>query len=133
MIVPNSHLTGGVIHNYSYKDRRVVIVNSVDVAYDSDLERVMGILNDLARNNPWLQPASEAIVRVTAFGESGITMELRTWIRDVGHRADARAWTNLEIWRAFKSAGIEIPFPQRVVHGSKSLPVDPPDPQSGDD
>lgn len=125
VIIPNSRLTGGVIHNYSYKDRRVIIVNRVDVSYDSNLEQVIAVLEELAAANPWLQSGSEIIVRVIAFADSGITMELRTWIRDVSHRADAAGWTNLEIWRAFKSAGIEIPFPQRVIHSA-------PPPFSGD-
>jgi len=45
-------------------------------------------------------------------------MELRIWIRDVGlrMRMDSQTWTNLEIWRRFKSHAIVIPFPQRDLH-----------------
>lgn len=116
LIIPNRHLTGGVIHSYSYKDRRIVIVNAVDVSYDSDLEEVIRILREVAERNPWLQPASEINVRIIAFGDSGISMELRTWIKDVKDKPEASSWVNLEIWRSFKAAGIEIPFPQRVIH-----------------
>ena len=126
LIIPNSLLTGGTIHNYSYKDKRVIIVNDVDVSYGSDLDRVSEVLRAVADRNPWLQPASETFVRVTAFADSGISMQLRTWIRDVSHRADAMSWTNFEIWRAFKAAGIEIPFPQRVVHMAEPPSDDPP-------
>lgn len=116
LIIPNSQLTGGIIHNNSYKDRRIVIKNDVDVSYNSNLDDVIVILKEVAARNPWLQANSEILVRVTAFADSGISMQLRTWIKDVEHRADARSWTNLEIWRSFVLNGIEIPFPQRVVH-----------------
>ncbi len=116
LIIPNRHLTGGTIHNYSYKDRRVVIVNEVDVSYDSDLDEVIELLKAVASKNPWLQSNSEILVRVKAFASSGISMQLRTWIRDVGARADALSWTNLEIWRIFAAHNIEIPFTQIVVH-----------------
>lgn len=116
LIIPNSQLTGGTIHNYSYKDRRVVIVNEVDVSYDSDLDEVIVLLKGIADRNPWLQKDSEILVRVRAFASSGITMHMRTWIRDVGNRAEAISWTNLEIWRNFALHHVEIPFPQRVVH-----------------
>ena len=36
--------------------------------------------------------------------------------RDAREKNFALSWTNLEIWRAFKAAGIEIPFPQRDIH-----------------
>ena len=43
-------------------------------------------------------------------------MELRTPIDDVSHRAKAYAWTNLEIWKRFRTEEIEMPFPQMDVH-----------------
>lgn len=116
LIIPNSHLTGGTIHNFSYKDRRVVIVNEVDVSYDSNLDEVIEVLKGIAESNPWLQSDQDVNVRVRKFAESGITIQLRTWISDVSHRAESFSWTNLEIWRTFGQKGIEIPFPQRVVH-----------------
>ncbi len=124
LLIPNSHLTGGVIHSYNYKDRRVVIVNSVDVSYESDLDRVVRVLHDVAENNPWLHPKSEILVRVYSFGDSGIKMEMRTWINDVADKWRASSWTNMEIWRRFRTENIQIPFPQRVVHQAADPPVE---------
>jgi len=116
LIIPNSQLTGGTIHNFSHKDLSVVIVNDVDVSYSSNLDQVIELLKEVASRNPWLRKDKEVIVRVETFASSGITMKLRTWISNVTDRAEARSWTNLEIWRTFVSNNIEIPFPQRDVH-----------------
>jgi len=116
LIIPNSMLTSDVIHNYSYKDRSVVIINNVDVSYNSDLDEVITILKEVASRNPWLRTGRDILVRVKGFGDSGISMQLRTWIMDVENRAEAQSWINLEIWRTFASHNVEIPFPQRVVH-----------------
>jgi len=116
LIIPNSQLTGGTIHNFSHKDLSVVIVNEVDVSYDSNLDQVIELLRGVASRNPWLRRDKKIIVRVDSFASSGITMKLRTWIENVTDRAEARSWTNLEIWKVFAHNNIEIPFPQRDVH-----------------
>jgi len=116
LIIPNSQLTGGTIHNFSHKDLSVVIVNVVDVSYNSNLDQVIELLKEVASRNPWLRRNKEIIVRVDNFASSGITMKLRTWIENVADRAEAQSWTNLEIWRVFAHNNIEIPFPQRDVH-----------------
>ncbi|MDT8299410.1 MAG: mechanosensitive ion channel, partial [Spirochaetaceae bacterium] len=133
LIIPNRLLTGGTIHNYSYKDRRVIIKNEVDVSYGSNLDQVIEIMEEVASRNPWLDTRSEIVVWVVSFAESGITMQLRTWIKDVSFRAAAASWTNLEIWRSFAAAGVEIPFPQRVVHMASASSKESQNSSAGED
>ncbi|MBN2352398.1 MAG: mechanosensitive ion channel [Spirochaetales bacterium] len=116
IIVPNSQLIDHHIHNYSFDSAEIVIVNSVSVAYGTDLELVRRVLLEAAAANPFLFSGGENKARVTSFGDSGITVELRTWIRDAHNKLDAMAWTNLAIWKAFRDNGIVIPFPQVDLH-----------------
>ncbi len=116
IIIPNSELISSSVHNYSYLDRRVIIVNTVQVSYGSDLDRVVRVLYETATRNPHALTDPEPIIRVASFGESGIDMEVRTWIEDVLYKLVALSWTNLEIWRAFKENGIQIPYPQMDLH-----------------
>ena len=56
------------------------------------------------------------------FGDSGIDLELRVWIRDPQQGvANVQSDINLAIWKAFKAAGITIPYPQRDLY-VKALP-----------
>jgi potassium efflux system protein len=116
IIVPNSQLIEHHVHNYSFDSAEIVIVNSVQVAYGSDLELVCRVLLDTAAADPFRFAGKESRARVTAFGDSGVTVELRTWIRDAHDKLDALAWTNLAIWKAFRDNRIVIPFPQMDVH-----------------
>jgi small-conductance mechanosensitive channel len=116
IIVPNSQLVGNSIHNYSYHDRRIVIVNKVQVSYSTDLDRAMEVLAEVAVRNPNGLKVPKPIVRIVAFQDSGIEIALWTWIDEAAHKLAALSWTNLEIWRAFKNTGIVIPFPQVDLH-----------------
>lgn len=116
IIVPNSQLINDKIYNYSYEDRHLITINEVQVAYSSDLDLVLKVLEEVAAKNPYLVQGREITTRVTAFQDSGIQVKLLTWIRDVANKYDSLSWTNLEIWRAFRENRITIPFPQRDVH-----------------
>ncbi len=116
IIVPNSKLVDNTIHNNSYSDRRIIIVSSVQVSYSSDLDRVIEVLMEVGRANPYGLLDPPPAVRVKSFDDSGITMNLWLWIRDVRDKYTAISWNNLEIWRSFKLSGIEIPFPQLDLH-----------------
>jgi len=51
-----------------------------------------------------------------AFGENGIDLEMSIWINDPEEgQLNLRSDINLEIWRQFQAAGIEIPYPQRDI------------------
>jgi len=66
------------------------------------------------RDLPVLESPEPQVV-VTALGESGVAVELRVWVADPLAPASSR-FRLLEVAkRALDEAGIEIPFPQRVV------------------
>lgn len=116
IIIPNSTITGNSMHNYSYDDARIILCNTVQVSYGSDLDQVGRVLLEVAARNPWAIASMEHSYRVWSFDDSGITVRLCTWIGHASNRIQAFSWTNLEIWRAFRAHGIEIPFPQMDLH-----------------
>ncbi len=121
IIVPNNQLVGNSIHNYSYQDSRIIVVNSVQVAYESDLDLVKKVLIEMVEKSPYALKHPRAEVKVMAFEDSGILVELWSWIGEATQKLAAKAWNNLEIWRSFNNAGITIPFPQVDLHVKEPL------------
>ncbi len=119
IVVPNSKLVGNNIHNYSYKDRRIIIVNKVQVSYGADLELVEKLLLEIAEKSDYVLKRPEPGVRIAEFQDSGILVELWSWIPDSVKKLDALSAINMEIWRSFKENGVVIPFPQLDVHMDK--------------
>lgn len=116
MIVPNELLVSSVITNETFTDPKVRIATQVQVAYGSDLERAMAILVAAARAQPRVLADPPPKAFLVAFADSGINLELGFWIADPEEGSlQIRSDIHLAIWRDFKAAGIEIPFPQREV------------------
>lgn len=120
IIIPNSEITGNTMHNYSYDSPQIIVCNLVQVSYGSDLDRVGEVLLEVGGRNPYRFASRSATYQVWSFDDSGITVRLCTWIADARERIPAFAWTNLEIWRAFRASGVEIPFPQLDLHVKSS-------------
>ncbi len=120
VIVPNSVMAGVRITNESggpLEHERIRC--GVDVAYDSDLDHVREVLMRVTEESTFLlkeDPAQSPRVRFRAFGDSGIRVDVLGWIERPEVRGAALDDLVVRIWRAFRDEGIEIPFPQRVVH-----------------
>ncbi|MDD3483540.1 mechanosensitive ion channel family protein [Azovibrio restrictus] len=115
-IVPNEALVANIVQNQTYSDTRVRVATSVSVAYDADLERVVALLEDIARAQPRVLQDPPPRALVTMFADSGINIDLGFWINDPDQGSGAlRSDINMEIWRRFRQEGIEIPYPQREV------------------
>jgi small-conductance mechanosensitive channel len=115
--VPNEILITSRVENLSLADPRVWLSTVVSVAYDSDVDLVRRLLVEaaLAQERVLKEPAPHAAL--SAFGADGLEFTLGYWIADpengqLGLRSDI----NLAILRALREHGIEIPYPQRVVH-----------------
>jgi len=126
IIVPNSQLITESVQNWFYKNRRGRISVTVGVAYDADPEQVRDIL---------LACASEQVnvvnypyaprVRWLQFGDSSLDFQLIAFISDIDNAATVRSDLHFAIFKAFKDAGIVIPFPQRDLHikpGNDAVP-----------
>jgi small-conductance mechanosensitive channel len=116
MIVPNEMLVSSVITNETFTDPKVRIATQLQVAYGSDLERAMAILVDAARAQSRVLADPPPKAFLVAFADSGINLELGFWIADPEEGSlQIKSDIHLAIWKAFREAGIEIPYPQREV------------------
>jgi len=116
IIIPNTKLVSEPVFNYSYSDRSIRVTNKVGVAYNTDLDLVINLLEEIAAANPYADISRMNEIRVEEFGASGIEFVVITWIKDVKDKFTAHHWTNMEIWRVFRAKGIEIPFTQLDLH-----------------
>ncbi|MEM8811570.1 MAG: DUF3772 domain-containing protein [Pseudomonadota bacterium] len=116
MIVPNSDLIAKTVTNWVLNDNSGRIIIPVGVDYASDPEEVRSVLLECARGNPLILAYPEPSVFFMNFGDSALEFELRCYLSDIGMGLSVRSDLRFEIARRFKEAGIEMPFPQRVVH-----------------
>jgi len=116
LIIPNSQLVNGVVHNHTFDDRWIIQKVPIGVHYNSDLDQVEEILTALAEKNPFLIQGHTPSLRLLEFGPSSINYEVLIPIRDLSIKFESLTWTNKAIWNAFKDAGIEIPYQQVDVH-----------------
>ncbi len=116
VIIPNENLVTNVMINHSMTDRRVRVQMSLQVSYQTDLDLAMKLMMEAARTQERVlpDPAPSALVR--AFADSGIELLLNVWINDPENgSARLQSEIYLDIWRAFKTNGVSIPYPQREV------------------
>jgi small-conductance mechanosensitive channel len=115
-IVPNETLIANIVQNQTFSDSRIRMTVSVSVAYSSDLDRVLPILESIALQAERVLKDPAPSARIARFADSGIDLDLSFWIADMQNGTIVlRSQINLMIWRRFREEGIEIPFPQREV------------------
>ncbi len=121
IIVPNSELISSTVTNWTHKNRIGRITVPVGVSYGSDPEKVKEILLKCAHDHPLIVSYPEAFVTWVDFGASSLDFEIRAFLADISQGLTVRTELRFAIFKAFKEAGIEIPFPQQDIY-VKSLP-----------
>lgn len=112
IIVPNGNLSNGIITNTNRQPTRKVVFD-VGVDYEADLQKARQVLLDLAKDERVLQdPAPQAVI--STLGDSSITVSLRVWVKTADYW-DVMFMFNEQSRDRLKTAGIDIPFPQRVI------------------
>jgi small conductance mechanosensitive channel len=114
IMVPNGKLFGDVIKNVSAFDtRRVDLV--IGIGYTSDIQKANQLLIDLMKNDPRILDDPAPQVAVSELADSSVNFVVRPWVKSQDYWA-VRFDLTRKIKDSFDENGIEIPFPQRVVH-----------------
>jgi len=119
------HVPNGTIERASnFSSEKSGINLDVGVAYDSDLDHVIKVVNkvcrELAKDSRWEKDIIEkpSFLRVDNFGDSSIDIKI-TGIVEPLRQWDVTGELRKRIKVAFDKEGIEIPFPQRVIHQAR--------------
>jgi small-conductance mechanosensitive channel len=119
------HIPHGEIKKVSNFSKDFARINlDVGVGYSSDLEHVIAVINrtgtELAHDDLWKDSIIlvPQFLRVNAFADSAIMLKI------LGETLPSRQWEVTGELRkrlkvAFDKEGIEIPFPQMVIHQKK--------------
>ena len=116
VIIPNSKLIEGHLINWTVSDRRVRLCLEVGVAYGSDVETARELLLEAAAGHSRVLRYPEPLVRFDEFAESSLSFTLLPWTDDPDHRFIILSDLRFEVDRLFRTASIEISFPQRDLN-----------------
>ncbi|HWK84909.1 MAG TPA: mechanosensitive ion channel domain-containing protein [Caldimonas sp.] len=116
-IVPNETLITTRVENLSLADPRVLVQTAVQVAYGTDVRAVQPKLEATIRAVPRVVPEPAPSVQLAAFSADGMDLNINFWIRDSENgQGNVKSDVNLAVLDVLNAEGVEIPFPQRVVH-----------------
>lgn len=111
VVIPNRKIVGEILHNFG-TIRQLGL--SVGVSYATDLNQALAIVKDLLAKNPHVLNEPPASVLVSQLGDSAVTISIQPWVR-VSDYVAAQGELNQAVIERFRSADIDIPFPQRDV------------------
>ena len=126
VILPNALIGGSAVINFNHTDTRVCKVIEVGVAYDTDLSHALSLMADeVIKHSLHIDPRTpeqvtanepEVISRVTALGDSAISLKVWAWAEDNSTGFILMCDLLKSITERFAKEGIQIPFPQRTLH-----------------
>jgi small conductance mechanosensitive channel len=111
VVIPNRKIVGEILHNYGSIRQLNVIVG---VAYDTDLNQALALLDEVLRANPLVLHDPAPFLQVNTLADSGVNIAVKPWVKAQDY-AQAVGEVNRQVLAAFRGRGIVVPFPQREV------------------
>lgn len=116
VIIPNGAISNGNITNFT-KQGELRVDLTVGVSYDADLKKTKELLMDVMKKHDAVLESPAPSVMVLELADSSVNIVLRPWAKPADYWAvygDILEQSKL----ALDEAGIEIPYPQMVLHNS---------------
>jgi len=119
-IVPNEMLINSRVENLSLADSRILQSTQVTVAYGTDVDGVMQLLLQACKEQNKVLNDPLPFVTLTNFGADGLEFDAHYWVDEQqAGLLTLKSEINIRILQLLQAEGIEIPYPQRVIHTRK--------------
>ena len=102
--------------NWTYANISSRFEVNFGVGYDSDVDQVMGILQEIALRQEGVQKEPQPFIRFVEFADSTINFSVNFWVEDVFRVRAIESSLRVKIFKAFGENNIDIALPQRVLH-----------------
>lgn len=124
IVVPNEDFITTRVVNYSDSGSANRYEAPFSVSYDTDITKVPEVINAAVSALPFVLDTPEPPdCELAGFGDSGIDFVVEYWVEGIDDgRNKYKSHVLFAIWTALKEAGIEIPYPHRVVELKQPLP-----------
>ncbi len=115
--IPNGVMGAAkIVNEAGGPPRQFRIRTAVGVAYGTDVDGVVEVLNGVAHDHPRVLDDPEPRTRFRAFGTSSLDFEMLCWIANPADRGLVLHELNMEIYKRLAAAKITIPFPQQDIY-----------------
>ena len=125
VVIPNSVISNEVIINSTVTDEKICVFMEFPVSWNTDLTRVTEIVESAALKHPYCidnRSAEElalgekqVMVRVLALTELAVTIRVSTWARNPIEAFEMKCDLLRTFKEEFHKAGLEVPYPHRVI------------------
>ena len=119
VILPNSELTKNRVVNWTYNSKVSRFQVDIGVDYATDVIYIMETLKAVAKTTPRVLEKPQPFVRFENYGESSLDFSVYFYTTEIFRAENIKSDMRVEIFKALKAKGINIPFPQRVIRMKK--------------
>lgn len=116
IIIPNSLITTTKVINWSHQSRKTRFKIAVGVAYGSDVNKVIKVLEESAMEHPDILGKESIEGRLLSFGSSSLDFELLFYSKNIFGIDRVKSDIRRIICQNFERENIIIAFPQLDVH-----------------
>jgi small-conductance mechanosensitive channel len=116
VIIPNSKMLQTGIKSLMRGSGSVRFRINVLVAFNSDMQKVKELIFKSVKSHEKIESSPEPTIILKSFENDGVLVEVRFWMKELFNSENILSEVRFKILEGFQNAGIEIPFPQRVIH-----------------
>ena len=116
IIIPNSLITTNKVINWSHQTKKTRFRIDVGVAYGSDVDLVIKILEESAFQHPDISDRELTEARLVNFGNSSIDFQVLFFSKNIFRINKVKSDIRRIIIQKFDKNNIAIPFPQMDLH-----------------